>query len=45
MKPNKTIIVKDFMGEEEEHSVTNLTRKPPGKNLDLAKIVDEFILK
>lgn len=43
--PKKTIKVEDFMGEEEVESKMPTMKKEPKKNLDLIKIVSQFILK
>lgn len=44
LSTKKTIKVEDFMGEEEEETTLE-TKKEPGKSLDLAFLVSEFILK
>ena len=41
----RTIVVEDFMGEEEEETSYEDRKQQPKKDFDLNKIVSQFILK
>lgn len=46
LKPKMTIKVDDFMGEEEEESTVEERKKLSAiKNLDIEKILSNFVLK